>query len=244
MKNQKLLFLISFAGVFIVGSLLSFQIKKEQTYLPEIKGQLVEHTYFVLDYNETHEQANWVYYEVNKDFITGTAERKNRFYPDQKVSTGSASLADYKYSGYDRGHLCPSAIMKLNQNCNNETFLMSNMSPQLPCFNRKAWKNLETSVRAKTIREKNMVIVTGPIFPKDIEKRTTIGTNQVTVPLAFFKLLFSPKSQSMVAYIMNHSCESEVLTTNVDHVESITGIDFFKDLPDKLEYELEKRTAW
>tara|TARA_B100001964_G_C13817459_1_gene415816 strand:- start:195 stop:395 length:201 start_codon:yes stop_codon:yes gene_type:complete len=61
-------------------------------------------------------------------------------HPASSVNTESASLSEYRGSGYDRRYLCPAAAM-------SETFYMSNMSPQVPDFNRGAWKKLEGKVR-------------------------------------------------------------------------------------------------
>ncbi len=132
-------------------------------YQPQSEGEIIEHTYYSLSYNETHEQANWVYYKIHK----GESERSGNFRPDAKVSTGSASLADYKGSGYDRGHICPAAAMKVNHVAMSETFYMSNMSPQLPSFNRGIWKDLEALVRRWGYYQETHV-VSGPVF-KDIK---------------------------------------------------------------------------
>jgi DNA/RNA endonuclease G (NUC1) len=118
------------------------------------------------------------------------------------------------------------------------------MSPQIPAFNRIHWRNLETTVRSKACREEKLIIITGPIFDKDRRKHKKIGVNQFTIPVAFFKVLYSPKNESMVCYIMDHTKEGSMLTTNVDHIESITGFDFFKALPDDIEVKLERKKQW
>jgi endonuclease G len=70
--------------------------------------------------------------------------RTNDFREDYKVTTGSASLSDFKGSGYDRGHLAPAGDMKWSSTAMSESFYMSNMSPQKPGFNRGIWKKLES----------------------------------------------------------------------------------------------------
>ena len=104
---------------------------------PKSSGEIVKHTYYTLSYSEQNEQALWVYYQLTTEEINGTQSRTDDFRPDPAVSTDSASLADYKGSGYDRGHLCPAADMALNKTSMSETFFLSNMSPQVAGFNSK-----------------------------------------------------------------------------------------------------------
>ena len=106
-------------------------------------GQIIKHQYFTLSYSEPHEQAEWVYYKLTPQLINGTQSRTDNFRTDPMVTSGSAQLNDYKGSGFDRGHLCPAADMKINRDAMSETFYMSNMSPQHPSFNRGIWKKLK-----------------------------------------------------------------------------------------------------
>jgi endonuclease G len=114
---------------------------------PKSSGEIIKHSYYTLAYSEENEQAYWVYYVLTPEEINGTQTRTDDFRPDPAVSTGSASLADYSGSGYDRGHLCPAADMKLNKTSMSETFYLSNMSPQLAGFNRGIWSTVEDQVR-------------------------------------------------------------------------------------------------
>ena len=109
---------------------------------PIIGEQIVNHLGYSLSYNEKNEQASWVAYELTADQVRGTVKRKDSFRSDPLIKTGSASLSDYKGSGYDRGHLAPAADMKWSTTAMSESFFMSNMSPQLPGFNRGIWKKL------------------------------------------------------------------------------------------------------
>ncbi len=102
---------------------------------------------FALLYSEPHEQPAWVAYLLTDDEVQGTLSRTNNFRADPGISTGSAALSDYRGSGYDRGHLAPAADMKWSSAAMSESFLMSNMTPQVPGFNRGIWKKLEAWVR-------------------------------------------------------------------------------------------------
>ena len=96
------------------------------------KGYLIEHTYYSISYSETNRQAEWVAYNLTPTSINGGQERTDNFKTDPLVRNNAVGSSDYSGSGYDRGHLCPAADMKLNYTAMRETFYMSNMSPQLP----------------------------------------------------------------------------------------------------------------
>lgn len=212
----------------------------EKTLQPVVRGQLVSHTYYALDYCEEHEQAWWVFYRLTSESINGAAKRKDDFRADPMVTSGSASLADYKGSGYDRGHLCPAADMKLNDLSMSETFFLSNMSPQTPAFNQGIWNNLEDLVRNFCLANDSLYIVTGPVFKNNIG---SIGSDSVTIPGYYYKVLYNPSgTQRMLAFVLPNEKRSDdfsVFTLTVDSLEQLTGIDFFPGLPDDLENRLE-----
>lgn len=170
--------------------------------------------------------------------IKGKAKRADNFRPDPSAPN-CAELSDYKGSGYDRGHLCPAADMKISQEAVSETFFLSNMSPQAPVFNRGAWAKLEALARSY-IRDSSdtLYVVTGPVFLGAIEN---IGENKVTVPLFYYKALYCPK-RGMTAFLMpNRKIEDPLMAwvVSVDMVESLTGTDFFPQLPDETQNKLE-----
>lgn len=206
-------------------------------YQPNSGNQIIEHEYYTLNYNEQHEQADWVYYRLDADLINGGSARKDNFRPDPSVTTASATLSDYKASGYDRGHLAPAGDMKTSV-AMSESFYMSNMSPQAPSFNRGGWKNLEAMFRQWGY-EHEIYVVTGPIFK---DNKGDIGDNHVTIPGYYYKIAYCPVEEQMIAFVMPNEkltkpIESYVVPT--DYVEQMTGIDFFSQLEDGLEDKLE-----
>ena len=164
--------------------------------------------------------------------------RTDNFRSDEKISSNSATLLDYRRSGYDRGHLAPAADFSFNTNAMSESFYMSNMSPQNPSFNRGIWKELESLVRSWG-SVSSIYVVTGPILD---DCSTTIGTNNVCVPKYYYKVIYDPSEKKMIAFVLlNKKSEYKLshYVTSVDYVESIAGIDFFPILEDNLEEELE-----
>jgi len=206
---------------------------------PKSVGEIVKHTYYTLAYSEENEQAYWVYYQLTPEEIDGPQSRTDDFRPDPAVSTGSASLADYSGSGYDRGHLCPAADMALNHTSMSETFYLSNMSPQVAGFNRGIWSTVEDQVRKWALEYDGLDVATGPIFKDNIG---TIGANKVTVPGYYYKVLYSEKKKIMIGLILPNKSGSTPLSqyvVKVDEIEKETGIDFFSGLDDSLENQLE-----
>ena len=123
------------------------------------------YTGFDLGYNEQYEQASWVVYVITREEVeSGQVDRTDNFRPDTSISTGSAELKDYRGSGFDRGHLAPAGDMKWDRTAMSESFLMSNMSPQEPSFNRGIWKRLEEQVRNWAIEKDSLFVITGPVL--------------------------------------------------------------------------------
>ncbi|HNW49963.1 MAG TPA: DNA/RNA non-specific endonuclease [Prolixibacteraceae bacterium] len=237
-----------FAGVFCTLQPLLAQENQQKELMPSTRSELVAHTYYVLNYSEENEQADWVFYRLTPDFILSDLDRTEDFREDPQVPTGSATLADYKGSGYDRGHLCPAADMKLNDTSISESFFLSNMSPQNASFNRGIWSKLESLVRDYCLVEDTLYIATGPVFKND---RGTIGNDSVTVPGYFYKAIYDPTGdKKMIAFVLPNEKRSDDLSAfviSVDSLELLTGIDFFPGLPDDLENKLEKQsdiTLW
>lgn len=212
-------------------------------FLPFPARDIVRHTYYTLSYNETYEQANWVYYSLTDSMILNSGEeRGNNFKMDKLVVTISAKSSDYTKSGYDRGHLCPAGDMGFNQIAMEESFYMSNISPQTPEFNRGIWKELETTVRKWAVNERHVYVVTGPVFKN---AKGSIGKEEVLVPGYYFKIIFDPTDEpKMIAFVLPNEKSNRPLTdyaVAVDEVEQLTGFDFFSQLPYEHENKLETK---
>jgi len=219
--------------------------KPSFNYLPSsTTKEIIKHEYYSLSYSEKHEQAEWVAYELTKERTGGTKGRSNDFRVDPTITSGSADLPDYKGSGYDRGHLVPAGDMKFNALAMSESFYMSNMSPQVPGFNRGIWKKLEAQVREWAVRNEHLYVVTGPILKE--KPLGTIGENEVTIPAMYYKVLldYTAPEVKAIAFIMKNERGEQQLaayTVTIDYLERLTGIDFFPGLPDDLEDLLESR---
>ncbi len=214
-------------------------------YLPtSTTNQIIEHPYFALSYNEKHEQAEWVMYELDIPRLKHHVERTDDFRKDPLVKSGSASPDDYRGSGYDRGHLAAASDMAFTAQAMTNTFLMSNMCPQAPKFNRGIWRELEELTRNWARQNSHIYVVTGPVLNGGTSKEVIGKRNRVTVPGLFYKVLFhkGKNHSKAIAFLMPNEASEEPVekfATSIDQIELFTGIDFFPNLPDRLEEQLE-----
>ena len=214
-------------------------------YLPASRNpEIVAHTHFTLSYAEAHEQAEWVAYELTPQEVGVNIAREGYFRQDPDVPTGSASPDDYRGSGYDRGHLAPVGDMNFDSVAMEESFLMSNISPQDRSFNGGIWSRLEKQVRDWAAEKDGLYVITGPVLGAAVH---TIGDNKVTVPDFFYKVLLDergPDSRMIGFMLPNRAGRGDLraFVEKVDHIEAYTGIDFFPALSDPLEEELESKS--
>lgn len=214
----------------------------ELPQLNSVNDKVIRKTGFSLLYNEVHEQASWVAYQLTQSETQGFVERTDNFREDPMVKTGSATSADYQGSGYDRGHLAPAGDMGWSSLAMSESFYYSNMSPQVPAFNRGIWKRLEEQVRSWAVDYDTLYVVTGPVLTADLSK---IGPNQVSVPRYYYKVLldYSEPQVKGIGFVMPNmglKLPLQNYAVSIDSVERLTGINFFPKLVDNQEEIIEK----
>ncbi len=210
-------------------------------------GQIIEHEYFALSYSEKHEQPEWVVYELTKESLQiPNVDRSNNFRPDPKIRKASASWRDYRSSGYEKGHMAPAGDMAFSEEAMSASFLMSNMSPQISNFNGGIWRELEENVRDWAYRFGKVYVATGPVLTQGI--RETIGSNEVSVPDLYYKIVLDPslENHKAIAFIIPNEVSAKPImdfAVSIDQVEELTGIDFFPEMirTEVLEDKLESR---
>ncbi len=204
-------------------------------------GQVVHHQWYSLSYSEPHEQAEWVAYELKKEHLSNTNFERPYFEIDKAVKSGAASWRNYKNSGYDRGHLCAAADRRFSKMAHDETFLTSNISPQIHEFNSGIWNSLEQKTRYWASKYDGVYVVTGGVLENSLK---TIGSENVAVPNKFYKIVldYNNGEPKVLAFLMPHENSNKPLysfVVSVDLVEELTGIDFFSELDDALETRIE-----
>lgn len=175
-------------------------LRPETRYGIPMSDLMLFNRQYIVGYSFLFRQPRWamqVIDERTKRLEDGEFDRLDNFRADLRVPEKFRStLDDYAGSGFDRGHLINSADRKGRKIVNSETFLLSNMSPQKPGFNRRIWLELEDAVRVLADKEEYVEVYTicGPLFsigdPIDV-----IGENNVVVPDAFFKSVLAEKAK-------------------------------------------------
>lgn len=213
---------------------------------------------YTVDWHADKKHSRWVAFTFtaenskqswNRNNWKNTEWKGDPFQPDPALSAGERTeLSDFKGSGYDRGHLCASADRLNSKDCNEQTFYLSNMSPQIGRFNQQDWVDLEGLVqnwgRSSTFRDTLYVVKGGTIRDDQILRYTKSG---MPVPKYYFMALMCKKSGTYkaIGFWVEHksyggSPDVSSWAVSIDELEEKTGIDFFCNLPDRIENPIEK----
>jgi endonuclease G len=176
-------------------------------------------------------------------------KRQSKFHPDENIPRSErAELRHYAKSGYDRGHVAPSADM-FDIQSQYECFSLSNMVPQVPENNRGPWEGIESAVRMMAKSKGDLYVVTGPIYHgSNIEQ---IG-GSVMVPTKLFKAIYDPQRKEAGAYLIDNTADAQPQKITIEELEKTAGISMFPSvdssvksrlmrLPDPRSYKERKR---
>ena len=234
MKNKVVFILI----IFWFGT---FAIRSEDFGIPHLTDLHLQKKGFLLGYNFLYRQAVWVAYTLTAENLQAKqVRRRDQFRADPEVKNHPVHPKDYTRGGFDKGHLAPAADMTYSFGSMSDSFFMTNISPQIPGCNRGIWKRLENQVRRWAVKEGKIYIITGPIFS---EKPAVMKTAAIPIPVAFYKVILDlTPPMKMIGFIVKRRVYS--LAVSVNKVEQATGYDFFSQLDDELETNLEKSYNW
>jgi endonuclease G len=231
--------------------------KPETRYGMPAADQILFNRHYSIGYSYYFRQAKWALEIVDPDKTD--VKRADKFRSDYRIpQMFRADKSDYENSGYDRGHLVASANQIELKIQNSETFLLSNMSPQAPEFNRQIWKKLEKAVRQLNGKEEiyETYVLSGPIF--DFNKIVvTIGSedsNGVTLPVphAYFKSILTENDKGalhMWSFLIPNQASMKSLEdfrVPTTQVERYSGLCLWERLVgEKIEKEKNKiRKMW
>lgn len=241
-KLTSILLLLFFCITTVFAQKINLTNVEIPNILDDRSDRVITHKGYTVSYNYDWKIPNWVAYELTDWEVEGEMPRYDRFKPDPMVPKDVTAVTDdYKYSGWDRGHMAPAADMKWDEQAMRESFYLSNICPQNPNLNGGVWKDLEEQVRDLASQKGRIFVVCGPIVNDD---SNTIGANNVVVPQAFFKVLLQEEKGVIhtIGFIYENKSGRRPMSTyamTVDEVEEITKIDFFPALPDNIEKETE-----
>ena len=244
------------------------QIRAIDTHLPfgipltagATNEVLLRNEHYIINYDKDLKVPIWVAYRL-RDSDVISAARLECFRTDTRLPdpADSPSCANYQGSGFDRGHLVPRADMNRSEAAMINTFMFTNMAPQIGIgFNRGFWAHFESRVRKWAKDRREIYVITGSIFDRDNNgvrdadddpnKEVTEPGSEVAVPSHFFKIVMTDlpnQSVDSIAIILPHEVftfatsaaalkdqELENHIVTIRDVEEVTGINFNPDIPD------------
>ncbi|MDD5242445.1 MAG: DNA/RNA non-specific endonuclease [Syntrophorhabdaceae bacterium] len=238
--------LLVFSAAFVFAGPLEDCKEYAKLGVPGYDGKFLCRTGHLLSHSPEYKTPFWVIEHLTAEKASAKEFERDKFRPDPDLQKGErAELADYKGSGYDRGHMAPAADMKWDQQAMIECFYLSNMVPQNPPMNQIIWRILEENVRNWAIDRGELYIFTGPIYEGRTKK--TIGKNKVAVPTHLYKIIYDPKKNEAIAFIMpNVKLNTEDMPTyivTIREIEEKTGLDFLSELEKGLQDTIETAKA-
>lgn len=200
---------------------------------------IITYSGYSLMYNVDYKIPKWVRYELLASETDGPYSRKGKnFRQDLSLKVPQADSDDYRNSGWSRGHMAPAGDFKWSDEAMWETFFYVNCCPQDQSLNAGQWNTLEQKVRSWARRYGSLTVYTGPIVLDNAYGR--IGYNKVVVPDAFFKaILAGGQAIAFVLYNHNNNESLNRCAMSVDDLEVLSGIDFFAELDDDFENQVE-----
>lgn len=221
---------------------------------------LLDQRYYVESYNSTKGTPNWVSWHLDASNITKVSDRLNNFAGFTGLPTAAFVVQSNSYtgSGFDRGHNIPSADRTSSVDANSATFLMSNMIPQAPNNNQKAWADLENYLRARVLEGNEVYIVMGSYGTGGVGSggslTNTIANGKVNVPSNVWKVaIILPAGDNDISRVTANTRVIAVNTPNnnnidldwkkyrvkVRDIEKLTGYDLFSNLPKSIQDAIE-----
>ena len=224
-------------------------LDKSLMELPEIGNNDVILVYngFVVNYNTERLIPNWVAYELTAEEVAGLVPRAKGFSMDLDYKDRQAMREDYSNTGWDKGHMAPSADMKWSQAAMNESFYLTNICPQNRDLNGKDWHTLEKYVRDWALKYGSIWVVCGPYVYANAYG--SIGERHVVVPDGFFKAVLRKENGAYkaIAFVFENTGQKQAVkdaVVSVNDVEALIGYNLFTNLSDQIEEKVEALSSW
>ena len=219
---------------------------------------------YCLEYDRSKWHSRWVAFRFDNKTRAKNVSRKDygtrpQYPADPKLPTEVAIPSDASFNGYDHGHLCASADRLYSRTANDQTFYMTNMSPMISNFNGGYWATLEGLVqslgRNTSFSDTLYVVKGGTIQDGMFSKR--VASSRIVVPKYYYMALLRYRggTYSAIAFWMEHKdygnnfdnqasfATMRQHAVSVDELEEKTGINFFHNLPDAVEVQVERQCA-
>lgn len=216
---------------------------------------------YILSYNNSKLTSNWVSWHLSSAWL-GSTPRQDDFRADNTLPSSWVWVggSDYSGSGFDRGHMCPSADRTGSVSDNSATFLMTNMIPQAPKNNQITWANLENYCRTLVNAGNELYIISGPWGQGgtgSVGYETTISSKNITVPAYVWKIIvvlpvgssdisrINTSTRVIAVWMPNNQTVSNqpwgYYRTTVDYIESQTGYNFLSNVSSSIQSVVESK---
>lgn len=216
--------------------------------------QIFHYAGYTVCYDARTKCPCWVYEVLTAEGLEGGVSRDNFQFREVELLPDHmrAAVGDYAGSGFDRGHMAPAADCKGSEDKMRDSFLLSNVCPQDPEFNRGYWARLEKHVRELTKTAAVVHVISGPLYLPETDesvkrwvKYQVIGNNSVAAPTHFFKVIVleeAARNKKSLAYVLPNApiqatTPLDKFETTVKKVESLSGIFFGLLLSEKVSLE-------
>ena len=219
---------------------------------------LIQRPQYALDYNDNRGQANWVSWDLTTSDL-GSAARSTTFYPDTSLPAGFYVVPANAYSGsgWDRGHMCPSADRTASRTDNDQVFLMSNMIPQNSSLNSGLWGDFESYCRS-LLPTQELLITCGP---RNFGTATINNGGKIYIPSNCWKIVVcaplgggtalgritnaNPATIRVIAIDVTNAAQPGLgwtnFVTSAKEIQQLTGFTFFNALPNNLAWVLRSK---
>lgn len=226
--------------------------------------RMVVYAEFVLEHSSLCKIPLWVAERVTPAEVAGNIPRVDAFKPEPSLALGErAELSDYRFSGYQPGHMAPAGNQTVDAARKLETFTLANIVPQCTQQNLEIWDNLEDRMR-EWARRDAVYMITGPLFwdPKEDSPETAdglveypvVGANAVAVPTHVYKIAARQAAGGdwhVIAFVIANDnsfprpWNLADYIVSVDFIEERSGLNFFPNGgPDIERAENAKSSMW
>jgi len=207
---------------------------------------------YAIGYDTSTRSAKWVSYTLTRKQLTSKPKYFGRNFKEDKEIDFEFRVnpKEYIQSGYDKGQLAPSLLLTRTRQEQSETFLMSNVIAQKAGFNRYddvrfgAWGALEQMEIKWLSKRGELSVIAGPLYLNESTKRS----GRLVVPSHFYKAYYDSKLKSTIAFLLPHkedtAAQLQSYIVTVDCLEKLSTLDFFSELDDEIETDIENKQAY
>jgi endonuclease G len=214
---------------------------------------LIVREQYALAYSRDRGTPNWVSWHLEAADLGAAPRYSGNFITDTSLPAGWYRIThgDYTGSGYDRGHMTPSADRTASIADNQGTFILTNVLPQAPENNQGLWAQLEEHARALVVQGDELYIISGGSGALN-----ALAGGKLTVPAAVWKVMLvlpaatgddvarvTAQTQVIAVWTPNDATTAgrtwQSYQTTVACVEQRSDLDFFATVEDSVEAAIE-----